>query len=300
MDKIAFVFSGQGDQFVGMGKDLYDNYSSATEVFNELEKIRPNTLKLMFDGNEEDLKQTRNTQPCLFAFEMAGAKVLKENGIEPSIVAGFSLGEVVALTYAGIVSLEDGFNMVCRRGEIMQTEAEKYNTSMVAVVKLDNEKVKELASHYSQVYPVNFNCPGQVSVAGDSEQILEFSQEVKETGGRAIPLKVSGGFHSPYMQNATNEFREVIESVNFNKEQIKLYSNLTGKPYSENMKEILANQISNPVLWEKIIRNMIAEGINVFIEIGPGKTLSNMISKIDNNVKVYSLSNINEILAEVK
>ena len=300
MGKIAFVFSGQGDQYVGMGKVLFDKYDSAKSIFNKLDSIRSNTSTQCFEGSEEALKLTKNTQPCLFAVEMAGAKVLTENGIAPSAVAGFSLGEVVALTFAGYTSLEEGFNLVCKRGEIMECVAEKYETSMVAVVKLSAEQVKDLAGKYSEVYPVNFNCPGNISVSGDAEQILKFSEDVLRAGGRAIPLKVKGAFHSPFMANATKEFAKEIEKINFKKPEVELYSNLSARPYGENIKELLSKQISNPVLWEEIIKNMINSGIDTFIEIGPGRTLTNMIGKINSDVKVYSISNIEQILQEVK
>ncbi|MBQ8749948.1 MAG: ACP S-malonyltransferase [Clostridia bacterium] len=300
MGKIAFVFSGQGDQYAGMGKELKDKYPSALNVFETLDSIRPNTSTQCFEGSDEELKQTKNTQPCLFAMEMAGATVLKEAGIIPSAVAGFSLGEVVALTFAGSVSLEDGFKIVCKRGEIMQQEAEKYETSMVAVVKLSAEIVKELAQQYSEVYPVNFNCPGQISVAGSCEQIVKFSEDVKNAGGRALPIRVKGAFHSPYMKTASSEFAEYTSGVEFKKPEIALYSNLTSKPYGDNIHELLSNQICNPVLWEYTIRNMIDAGIDTFIEIGPAKTLSNMIAKISSEVKTYSISNIEQILLEVK
>ncbi|MBQ8761935.1 MAG: ACP S-malonyltransferase [Clostridia bacterium] len=300
MGKIAFVFSGQGDQYVGMGKDLYEKYDSAKNIFTKLDKIRPNTINQCFYGTDEELKETKNTQPCLFAMEMAGASILKEAGIIPSAVAGFSLGEVVALTFSGAVLLENGFDLVCKRGEIMQKEAEKHETSMVAVVRLTPEIVKELASKYTQVFPVNFNCPGQISVAGSNEQIAKFSEDVKNAGGRAIPIKVKGAFHSPYMKKASEEFLQVINNVNFNTPQITLFSNVTAKPYDNNIKELLSNQISSPVLWENIINNMIDLGIDTFIEIGPGKTLINMIAKISDKVKTYSISNIEQILSEVK
>ena len=298
MGKIAFVFAGQGDQYVGMGKDLYQNYASAKAVFDKLEQIRPGTINQCFNGTDDELKQTKNTQPCLFAVEMAMTQVLKEKGIVPCAVAGFSLGEVVALTYAGYVDLEAGFNLVCQRGQIMQGEAEKSETAMVAVVKLDAEVVKQLASKFTRVYPVNFNCPGNISVCGDAEQVLAFSEEVKTAGGRAIPLKVKGAFHSPYMAVATEKFAEVLGQINFADAGIKLYSNYTAQPYGENVAELLAQQISHPVLWENVIRNMIAEGVDTFIEIGPGRTLTNMISKISNEVKVYSCSNLEQILNE--
>ena len=180
MGRIAFVFSGQGDQFVGMGKELYEQYPAAKEIFDMCDGIRSVTSEQCFCGTEEELKETKNTQPCLFAMELAAANVLVTHGIKPDAVAGFSLGEVVACAFAGVVDKETGFRLVCRRGELMQAAAEKQDTSMAAVVKLDNEKVKELCSKYSAVYPVNFNCPGQVSVAGLTSQMADFSADEGE------------------------------------------------------------------------------------------------------------------------
>lgn len=299
MGRIAFVFSGQGDQFPGMGKDLYERYHVAKKVFDMCDTIRPETSAQCFNGTEEELKETKNTQPCLFAMELAAADVLVERGITPEAVAGFSLGEVVACAFSGIVDREIGFRLVCRRGELMQSAAEAQDTSMAAVVKLDNETVKALCAKYSAVYPVNFNCPGQVSVAGLTTEMADFSADVKEAGGRALPIKVKGGFHSPFMNEASALFAEVLSKLTFHKSEAVLYSNKTAEPYGENVAELLSGQICNPVLWEDTIRNMIASGIDTFIEIGPGKTLTNMIKKISAEVKVYSVSDLQTVLAEV-
>lgn len=299
MGRIAFVFSGQGDQFSGMGKDLCEQYPEAKKVFDLCDAIRPNTSAQCFGGTEEELKETQNTQPCLFAMELAAANVLAEKGIRPEAVAGFSLGEVVACTFAGKMDVQMGFRLVCRRGELMQEAAEKQETSMAAVVKLDNEAVKELCAKYSAVYPVNFNCPGQVSVAGLSAQMADFAADVRAAGGRAIPLKVKGGFHSPFMNEASDTFAEELSKATFHKSNIILYSNKTAKPYIENVAELLSEQIKSPVLWEETIRNMIASGIDTFIEIGPGKTLTNMIKKINADVKAYSVCELEALLAEV-
>lgn len=295
MGKIAFVFSGQGDQHPGMGKELAEKYSSAKAVFDMCDGIRSGTSVQCFEGTDEELKETKNTQPCLFAAELAAASVLKGKGIIPDALAGFSLGEVVAATVAGIFDEKTGFRLVCKRGELMQNEAEKFDTSMAAVVKLTPEQVRELCGKYSDVYPVNFNCPGQVTVSGLASQMPDFFAEVKAAGGRAIPLKVKGAFHSPFMNKAAEAFAKEIEKAEIKEIKITLYSNKTALPYTDDITELLSKQICSPVLWEKIIRNMIEDGIDTFIEIGPGKTLTNMIKKI--NPEVTAL-NVTEYLAE--
>ncbi|MBQ9120850.1 MAG: ACP S-malonyltransferase [Clostridia bacterium] len=297
MDKIAFVFSGQGDQYPGMGKELAEKYSVAASVYSMFDGLRPGTSAQCFNGTEDELKETKNTQPCLFAMELAAATVLMERGIAPNAVAGFSLGEVVAATVSGIFDRETGFRLVCKRGELMQREAEKFDTSMAAVVKLTPEHVQEACDRYSDVYPVNFNCPGQITVSGLSSQMADFFADVKAVGGRAIPLKVKGAFHSPFMKEAANAFAEELANAEVKERTVTLYSNLTAEPYTEDVVALLSKQICNPVQWEKIIRNMISDGINTFIEIGPGKTLTNMIKKISAEVKAVSVT---EYLAEVE
>lgn len=295
MGKIAFVFSGQGDQFPGMGKEMYETYPAAKNIYDQCDKIRPGTSAQCFHGTEEELKETRNTQPCLFAMELAAASVLIEKGITPDAVAGFSLGEVVAATVCGAFDNETGFRLVCKRGELMQSEAEKFDTSMAAVVKLAPDQLQEVCDQYSDVYPVNFNCPGQITVSGLSSQMADFFSDVKAAGGRAIPLKVKGAFHSPFMKAAAAAFAEELEKAEVKDRHIMLYSNLTAEVYTDDVTGLLSKQICSPVQWEKIIRNMIADGVDTFIEIGPGKTLTNMIRKICADVKAISIT---EYLAE--
>lgn len=297
MGKIAFVFSGQGDQFPGMGKDLYEKYPVAKNIYDLCDEIRPNTSAQCFNGTEDELKETKNTQPCLFAMELAAASVLIEKGVAPDAVAGFSLGEVVAATVSGAFDNETGFRLVCKRGELMQREAEKFDTSMAAVVKLTPEQVQEVCGKYSDVYPVNFNCPGQITVSGLSSQMTDFFADVKAAGGRALPLKVKGAFHSPFMNEAAKAFGEELKNAEVREQTITLYSNLTAEAYGEDVAELLSAQICNPVQWEKIIRNMIAGGVDTFVEIGPGKTLTNMIKKISADVKAVGII---EYLAEVE
>ena len=297
MGKIAFVFSGQGDQFPGMGKELADKYPSAKSVFDMCDGIRPGTSEQCFNGTEEELKETKNTQPCLFAMELAAANVLFDKGVRPEALAGFSLGEVTAATAAGIFDNEFGFRLVCKRGELMQTEAEKFDTSMAAVVKLTPEQIQDVCAKYSDVYPVNFNCPGQITVSGLASQMKDFSADVKAAGGRALPLKLKGAFHSPFMNAASEAFRVELENAKINKGNITLYSDLTSMPYTDDVAELLSKQICSPVLWEKIVRNMIADGFDTFIEIGPGRTLTNMIKKISADVKAQT---VEEYLSEVE
>lgn len=297
MGKLAFVFSGQGDQYPGMGKELSEKYTAASSVFEMCDCLRPGTSIQCFEGSEEELKETKNTQPCLFAFELAAAAVLKERGCRPSAMAGFSLGEVTAATVAGLFDDETGFRLVCKRGELMQREAEKFDTAMAAVVKLKPEQVQDICSKFSDVYAVNFNAPGQITVSGLFSQMKEFSAEVRNAGGRAIPLKVKGAFHSPFMEAAASAFAAELANVKRKDRMVTLYSNLTSEPYTDDVVDLLSKQICHPVQWEKLICNMIANGIDTFVEIGPGKTLTNMIKKI--NLEVTALT-VTEYLAEVE
>lgn len=297
MGKIAFVFSGQGDQYPGMGKEFAEKYPAAAAVYEMCDGIRPGTSAQCFEGTEEELKETKNTQPCLFAMELAAASVLCDKGICPDAVAGFSLGEVVAATAAGIFEPETGFRLVCKRGELMQCEAEKFDTSMAAVVKLTSEQVEEICDRYPDVYPVNYNCPGQITVSGLAAQMPDFSADVKKAGGRALPLKVKAAFHSPFMKEAADAFYRELAGTERKEAKLPLYSNMTAQPYTDDVTGLLACQIASPVQWETLIRNMIVSGVDTFIEIGPGKTLTNMIKKIDTTVRALAVT---EYLAEVE
>ncbi|MBR5961578.1 MAG: ACP S-malonyltransferase [Clostridia bacterium] len=297
MGKIAFVFSGQGDQYPGMGKELAGKYAAAEAVYAACDDLRPGTSVQCFEGSEDELKETRNTQPCLFAMELAAASVLMDRGVTPDAVAGFSLGEVAAATVSGMFDLKTGFRLVCRRGELMQREADKFDTFMAAVVKLTPEQVQEICGRYPDVYPVNFNCPGQVTVSGLAPQQESFSADVKAAGGRVIPLRVKGAFHSPFMREAAKAFAEELALAEFRERKMPLYSNLSAEPYTESAAGLLSGQICSPVQWEKTICNMIGSGVDTFIEIGPGKTLCNMIRRIDAGVRAVSVT---EYLDEVE
>ncbi|MBR2832538.1 MAG: ACP S-malonyltransferase [Oscillospiraceae bacterium] len=303
MGKIAFVFSGQGAQCPGMGRELYETYPTARRVFDALDGIRPGTSEQCFSGTEEELKETKNTQPCLFAVELAAAETLREAGLCGDMAAGFSLGEIAALTYAGAVSLEQGFRLVCRRGELMQRDAEARETAMAAVLKLPNEKVEELCAGFREVYPVNYNCPGQVSVSGAKEEMADFMAAVKTAGGRALPIKVKGGFHSPFMRAAAEDFGRFLEGQELREPALPLYSNRTGGVYGGDMARLLSEQICSPVRWETIVRAMAAEGADTFVELGPGKTLCGLVNKTLENVRAFAVSDragTEAVLAEVR
>lgn len=302
MGKIAFVFPGQGAQYPGMGKELTQASTAAAAVFRQADAIRPGTSDQCFSGSEDTLRETRITQPCMFTVELAAAAALAEAGIQADMAAGFSLGELAAFSYAQVVDFSTSFPLVCRRGEWMQEAAEACDTAMAAVVRLDNETVETLCGSLAGVYPVNYNCPGQVAVAGLREQMPAFSAAVKAAGGRAIPLKVSGGFHSPFMAQAAERFGALLEGIRFQPARIPLYSNVTGLPYGEQIKTLLAKQICSPVRWEAIVRHMIASGADTFVEVGPGNTLSGLISKIDRNVRTFQVSDaqsLHQCIAEV-
>ena len=299
MGKIAFMFSGQGAQFIGMGKDLYDNAPVVKELFDKAEAQRNGTLDLMFSGDENDLKQTVNTQPCMYLCDLGAARALESMGVKPDAVAGFSLGEIAALAFSGAYSDEEGFSLVCKRGEAMGKAAEKHPASMAAIIKLSNEKVEELCEK-AGAYPVNYNSPGQLVVSGTAEAIAKVSELAKAEKGRALPLKVSGGFHSPFMDEAAEEFGEVLENADIKEPEIICYSNYTAKPYEGDIKGKLKNQINHPVKWESIIRDMVDNGFDTFIETGCGNTLKKLVEKIAPECRTYAVSTKEEAELVVK
>jgi len=302
MGKIAFLFSGQGAQHPGMGKNLYENFNEVAELFDKAEALRPGTLAQMFEGDEATLRDTANTQPCLYLADLAAALAVKNAGITPDMVAGFSLGEIPVLAFAGAYTPETGFEIACARGRHMAKAAANAPAGMAAVVKLPNETVEELASHYEHVYPVNYNCTGQLVCAGSTEELPKFYEEVKAAGGRALPLKVGGGFHSPFMTPAVTEFEKDLAGFNITIPSLPIYANLTAATYGNNVRETMCAQVNHPVLWEKIILSMAEQGVTTFIETGVGNTLQKLVEKIVPNAKTYAVETkeqLDIVLAEL-
>ena len=302
MGKIAFVFSGQGAQYVGMGKSLYDMGGIAKRVYDEAEEYRPGTLNQSFNGTDDELKITANTQPCLYLVDLCAALSLNEKGVFADGVAGFSLGEIAALSYAGAYSYSDGFKIVTERGKLMSEAAGKADTAMYAVLKLDSKTVSETASQFEKLYAVNFNSPGQVVVSGLKSSFAAFEEKIKELGGRCVPLPVSAAFHSPFMNEASESFGKALlkyEGV-IKAPEIPIYANLTAELYGADVISSLEKQMRSPVRWQETIENMINDGYTDFVEVGAGKTLSGLIKKISKEVRVYSVEDEKTLLYTVE
>jgi [acyl-carrier-protein] S-malonyltransferase len=237
----------------------------------------------------------------MFAVELAAADALVEAGIEPDFLAGFSVGEVSALGFSGAVSREEAFRFVCRRGELMQEASNAVSTGMCAVVKLPPEKVEELCAQAEQVYPVNYNSAAQTVCAGLSESMADFRASVKEAGGKAIPLKVAGAFHSPFMHSAAVGLREVLAAMEFREPRHPLYSNLTARPYeTEQFRELLSAQVENPVRWQAIVEHLAQQGVDTFIEVGPGSTLTGLVKRILPDATALNVENEETLKAAVQ
>lgn len=306
---IAFIFPGQGAQYVNMGKDLYENIPECKDIIDRGQEILGMPIKdIIFEGPEEILTKTENNQPAILLVSLACLKALELEGIEADFTAGLSLGEYSALIYGGALSFEDGVRLIKKRASIMEKSIDKNMGGMAAVLKLGRDKINELlkeASQFGIIEGANYNCPGQVVVAGELPAIKSCVGIAKDLGGRAIPLKVSGPFHSSLYDKASYKYYDELKKAKINKCKKTVYSNVKGKPYEDNddMCELLRKQITTSVLFEDSIKDMISKGVDTFIEIGPGKTLSSFVKKIDKNVKVYNIEDtktLKESIADLK
>lgn len=252
---------------------------------------RPGTSQQCFEGTQEELNVTINTQPCLFACDLAAAKAAQERGIQPDCAAGFSLGEAAAVAFSGMLTEAEAFSMVCKRAELMNEAAQKNPGAMAAVMKLSPQQVETLCGPIENAWPVNYNSPKQTVVAASADTIDQVVEAASAQRGRAVKLAVSGAFHSPLMHSAADGLREYLASVSLREERLPVYANLTAEPYGEDKKETMAAQCENPVRWQKTIENMIANGVDTFIEVGVGKTLAGLIKKINPEVTVYQIEN---------
>ncbi|MDF9839106.1 MULTISPECIES: ACP S-malonyltransferase [unclassified Paenibacillus] len=307
MGKIAFVFPGQGAQAVGMGKDVYDALPQSRAVFDKGDEVLGFSLsRLVFEGPDSDLKQTVNTQPALVTTSVAYLEALAGKGLKPDYVAGHSLGEYSALVAAGVLSFEDAVQLVRLRGRFMEEAVPGGQGAMAAVLGAEREALAGLCRSISEegntVELANVNCPGQIVVSGSQAGVSTVVERVKEAGGkRAIPLEVSGPFHSSMMMEAAERLAAELQRVTFNPPAVPVVVNVTASPVTdpEEIRELLVRQVYSPVLWQDSVEWLIANGVDTFVEIGSGSVLAGLIRKIDKTAKVIGINSLESVQAEL-
>lgn len=300
MSKTAFIFPGQGSQYVGMGKDWYNQSAEAKALFDRADSILGIPLsRICFEGPEEELKQTKNTQPAIFLHSMVVARQYQLE--HAAMAAGHSLGEYSALVYVGALPFEDGLKLVRLRGELMQQAGVEQPGTMAAVIGLDPKTVGEIcctAWETGVVQAANFNSPGQIVISGSVAGVRKAMQLAKERGAKLVKeLPVSGAFHSPLMESARARLKDALDKTKISDARIPVYANVTSKPVqkADNIRELLYQQLTSPVRWEEIIQNMIADGASTFLELGPGRVLQGLAKRINGNVRVKGVDTFAEI-----
>ena len=287
----AYVFPGQGAQFVGMGKDLYDSNERAQSLFDKANEVLGYSITdIMFDGTDEELKQTKVTQPAVFLHSVITALCMED--FQPDMVAGHSLGEFSALVAAGALTFEDGLKLVYARAMAMQKACEAAPSTMAAIIALPDETIEQVCAEINKegnvVVPANYNSPGQVVISGNVEAIKEACAKLKEAGAkRALPLAVGGAFHSPLMEMARIELAKAIEAAPLTKPICPVYQNVDAKPHTDpvEIKENLLKQLTSPVRWTQSVKNMISDGMTEFVECGPGQVLTGLIGRIQKSLE---------------
>lgn len=299
MGKTVFVFAGQGAQKIGMGKELAENFKVASDVFDEAsEALEFDIREMIFEGDENTLMLTENTQPAVVTMSIAAYRVLEEKGIKPDIVAGLSLGEYSAHVASGTMDFKDAVRLVKKRGRFMQEEVPEGVGAMAAIIALDAETVLECCKEASDVgicEAANFNCPGQIVVSGEVKAVEKCCEAAKAKGAkRAMLLPVSAPFHCSMLTGAGDKLAKELENVDLNDMQIPVITNVTADYVADKseVKELLKKQVSNSVKWEESIRRMIADGADTFVEVGPGKTLSGFIKKVNKDLAVYNVEDM--------
>lgn len=301
--KIGFLFPGQGAQSIGMGKDLYENYQEVRDIYENVHKITGVDIKkITFDGTEQELSKTQNTQIAVLTMSLAILKLLEKKGINAEISAGLSLGEYTALIYSKCISFEDGVKLVKKRGEYMQNLLPKGDWAMAAILGLEDEKVEEVCKKVVDgfVVPVNYNTQGQVVISGEKTAVEQAEIIAKEMGAKKVRiLKTSGPFHTKKLIEASNALRKNLEKININKFKTKVVKNIDGNIYKdeENIKDILAEHMISPVKFSKCLETMLKMGIDTFVEIGPGKTLSGFVKrmKTEKEIKIYNICDVKSL-----
>ena len=301
--KIGFLFPGQGAQSIGMGKDLYENYQEVRDIYENVHKITGVDIKkITFDGTEQELSKTQNTQIAVLTMSLAILKLLEKKGINAEISAGLSLGEYTALIYSKWISFKDGVKLVKKRGEYMQNLLPEGDWAMAAILGLEDEKVEEVCKKVVDgfVVPVNYNTQGQVVISGEKTAVEQAEIIAKEMGAKKVRiLKTSGPFHTKKLIEASNALRKDLEKININKFKTKVVKNINGDIYKdeENIKAILAEHMISPVKFSKCLETMLKMGIDTFVEIGPGKTLSGFVKRIktEKEIKIYNICDVKSL-----